>query len=72
MDIPEPRTYNDAINSKYKDEWTKAFDDKIASSKKNKVWDVVQKPIEIKFVGGRRVCKVKGDSNDHVKRFKTR
>ncbi|KAI0992496.1 hypothetical protein K3495_g15689, partial [Podosphaera aphanis] len=49
-----------------------AFDDEIASLEENKVWQLVPRPDGRKIIKGKWVCKIKGNAQGEVERFKAR
>ena len=50
----------------------KAFEDEMKSLHENKVWQVVPRPQGRKICSGKWVCKVKGNAQGEVERFKAR
>ncbi|KAI0996197.1 Retrovirus-related Pol polyprotein from transposon TNT 1-94 [Podosphaera aphanis] len=72
LEISEPRSYSEAKKSSHWHEWNKAFEDEIASLRENDVWKLVPRPSGRKVVGGKWVCKVKGNAQGELERFKAR
>lgn len=72
LDISVPKSYNMAKQSVHWDQWKKAFDDEINSLCENNVWEVVSRPNGRKIVDGKWVCKIKGDAQGNLERFKAR
>lgn len=72
LDLPEPKSYSEAKSSTHWDRWKGAFEDEIKSLEENNVWDVVPRPKGRKVINGKWVCKVKGDADGEVERFKAR
>lgn len=72
LEIPEPRSHREAKSTPHWPEWEKAFEDEIKSLQENNVWNVVIRPAGRKVVGGKWVCKVKGNAIGEVERFKVK
>ncbi|KAI0992679.1 hypothetical protein K3495_g15506, partial [Podosphaera aphanis] len=72
LDIPVPKTYSMAKRSTHWDQWQKAFEDEMNSLYENDVWEVVPRPAGRKVVDGKWVCKVKGNAQGELERFKAR
>ena len=72
LEVAEPKSYREAKTSAHWLDWEKAFEDEIRSLQENNVWHVVPCPKGRKVVGGKWVCKVKGDALGQVERFKAR
>ena len=73
LDIPEPNSYEEAVLSPHKDQWTQAMKEEIDSLMKNNTWELVDKPASKKITKCRWIFKVKEglNENDPV-RFKAR
>ena len=71
-DVREPKSYSEAKSSSQWSDWEKAFQDEMASLQENNVWDIVPRPKGRKVVNGKWVCKVKGDAEGEIERFKAR
>lgn len=72
---PIPSTYQQAISSIHKNDWTLAMMDEISSMEKNKVFELVPRPHKssgIRVIGSRWVYDKKTDGQGHVTRLKAR
>ena len=72
LEVPEPRTYKEAEHSPHWPEWKKAFEDEMSSFHENDVWQVVPRPEGRKIVSGKWVCKVKGNAQGELEKFKAK
>ena len=72
LEISEPMCYNEAKRSPQWPEWEKAFEEQISSLHENNVWQLVPRPEGRNFVGRKWVCKVKGNAQGELERFKAR
>ena len=69
----EPKTFHEAVKSKYARQWRLAMDEEIKSLHENKTWILVPKPAEQKIVDYKWIFKVKeGLSSLESVRFKAR
>jgi len=68
----DPTTYRQAVNSSLKEQWTSAMNDEIHALKKNKTFDVVNKPIGRNIVGSKWVFKTKKSADGTLERFRAR
>lgn len=69
----ELMTYQEAITSKKKLEWTKAMNEEMASLMKNKTWELIIKPEKRKIVSYKWIFKIKEEiPGAEPRRFKTR
>jgi len=68
----DPTTYPQSVNSSLKAEWTSAMNDEIIALKKNKTFDVVNKPIGRNIVGSKWVFKTKKNADGTLERFRAR
>lgn len=68
----EPKTCQEAINSKDKDKWKEAMDLEIGNMVDNDVWEIVERPKDKQVVGSKWVFKIKNDEFGNVERFKAR
>ena len=59
IDVNEPKSYAEAVQSSHKSEWQKAMNDEITSLKKNHTWILVEKPGNKRTVGCKWVFRVK-------------
>ncbi|KAH9724032.1 hypothetical protein KPL70_007344 [Citrus sinensis] len=73
IDVDEPKSYAEAIQSSNKSEWQEAMNDEIASLKKNHTWILIEKPGNRRTVGCKWVFRVKeGLTASEPKRYKAR
>lgn len=72
IEISEPKSFKEAIESEQSAEWKLATDREYASLIKNDTWTLVKLPVGAKAVGCRWVFKVKHKSDGEVDRFKAR
>ncbi|KAH9725257.1 hypothetical protein KPL70_007804 [Citrus sinensis] len=73
IDDEEPRTFNNAIQSKFITEWKRAMDDEILSLHNNETWELVERPEKRRIVGCKWIFKIKeGLTSLELKRFKAR
>ena len=71
IDDEEPKTFNEAIQSKSRSEWKEAMDDEILSLHNNETWELVERPEKRRIVGCKWIFKIKeGLTNSEPKRFK--
>ena len=68
----DPTTYNQAIKSSLKDQWTLAMDDEINALKKNKTFEVIDKPIGRNIDESKWVFKTKKNADGTLERFRAR
>ena len=69
----DPKTVNQAMKSKQKDQWEKAIKEELEKLSKNGTWKIVDKLPEGKnLVGSRLVFKTKRDADGNVTRYKAR
>ncbi|KAH9779137.1 Integrase catalytic domain-containing protein [Citrus sinensis] len=73
IDIDEPKSYAEAIQSSNKTEWQEAMNEEIASLKKNHTWILVEKAGNRRTVGCKWVFRVKeGLTASEPSRYKAR
>ncbi|KAH9703677.1 hypothetical protein KPL70_011177 [Citrus sinensis] len=73
IDDEEPKTFNEAIQCKFRTEWKKAMDDEILSLHNNETWELVERPEKTRIVGCKWIFKIKeGLTSSEPKRFKAR
>jgi hypothetical protein len=72
LDISEPETYNDAIESRESVDWKQAMDSEIKSLKENKTWELCDLPEGAKVIPCKWVYKVKVHADGSVDKFKAR
>ncbi|KAH9659560.1 ribosome biogenesis protein bms1 [Citrus sinensis] len=69
----EPKSYKEAIQNSYKNEWKKAIDEEISSLQKNNTWELVKRPGNRRIVGCKWIFRVKdGLTTTEPRRFKAR
>jgi hypothetical protein len=51
--IDEPQTVHEAIHSKHAAEWRKAMDIEIGNMVANDVWEVIERPKDLRVVGSK-------------------
>ena len=68
----DAKTFSQAISSEESDLWHEAMNDEMDSMAFNRVWDLVELPYGIKFIGCKWVFKTKKDSQGKIKRHKAR
>ena len=75
LDVAEPQTYYQAMNSAYSEEWSRSINDEHNSLLENNTWDLVSsdsiEPGHI-VLRGREVYKLKRDIDGKITRFKSR
>ncbi|KAH9778820.1 Integrase catalytic domain-containing protein [Citrus sinensis] len=73
IDDEEPKTFNEAIQCKFRTEWKEAMDDEILSLHNNETWELVERPEKRRIVGCKWIFKIKeGLTSSEPKRFKAR
>ena len=73
IEIEEPKSYKEAMNSKDWKKWNTASDEEMESLEKNHTWDYVQRPKDHKVIGCRWIHKLKpGIPGVEEPRFKSR
>lgn len=68
----EPRTIKEAMASKHWKEWKEAIKEEIRSLIRNKTWQVVDKPTNVKTIKSKLVFKLKLHPDGEVEKFKVR
>lgn len=71
-DDAEPQTWQEAMNSNYKDLWKEAMNQEINSLEKNKVWSLQDLPPGKKPISLKWVFKTKKKDDGSIDRFKAR
>ena len=73
-EIPDedPTTYRKGIESLHLEEWTSAMNNEIKALKKNKIFEVVDKPIGRNIVGSKWVFKTKRNTDGILERYRAR
>ena len=59
QDDDEPKTVQDALSSFVSDEWMKAMNDEMESTRTNQVWDLEDLLSRRKAIGNKWVLKIK-------------
>ena len=72
IQIPEPRSWKEAMKSSDAASWKKAAEAEYQSLVKHHTWDMVPLPEGKKLVGGRWVFRAKHDEYGRIERFKGR
>lgn len=69
----EPLSYNETINSNDIDKWKEAMEEKMNSLPKNRTWELVVKPQNLKLVGCKWIFKLKhGQDPSQLVRYKAK
>ena len=68
----EPETYEEAIESKYKENWEEAMQREMEAIDENHTWTLEPLPKNRQAIGSKWVFKMKRDSQGNVERFKAR
>lgn len=71
-EIRTPETYEEALESKERENWRKAMESEINSLKENETWELVKKPDEAKILPSKWVFKIKTNSDGSIEKFKAR
>ena len=72
LEIEEPTSYVEAVDSPNNKEWMDAMKDELESMARNKVWDLVDLPPGRKVIGNKWVFKVKRRTDGSIDKFKAR
>ena len=70
--IDEPSSIQEALTSKYSEQWKAAVDSEYQSLMENKTWELVELPVDRKAIGCKWVFKVKYGEQGEVERFRGR
>lgn len=68
----EPKTYKEALESKDRNEWSKAMDEEYQSLIKNGVWLLVDRPKNESVIDNKWVFKLKTKPDGTIERYKAR
>ena len=68
----EPETYEEAIESRHKENWEKAMQEEMKAIEENHTWSLEPLPKDRKAIGSKWVFKIKRDSLGKIERFKAR
>ncbi|WZZ11285.1 hypothetical protein YC2023_097206 [Brassica napus] len=69
IEIEEPKTYAEAMRTKERKFRNAAAEEEMVSLKKNRTWDLIDKPKDLKPVGCRWIFKLKPDRKEGVLRL---
>ena len=75
IDIDEPATYHEAVNSPYARDWMLAIEAELSSHRTNKTWDTdttQRPPPGVHLVDSRWVFKIKRNADGSIKKLKAR
>ena len=72
LDVHEPTTYQQAMNSPQRDSWMDAINDEMASHHKSDTWEIVTRTADMNVLSGKWVFRVKRGPNGRIQRFKAR
>ena len=72
LDIHEPETYEDAIQSRESTSWKEAMNSEINSLNENKTWELCDLPAQAKVIPCKWVYKVKTLSDGSIDKYKAR
>jgi transposase InsO family protein len=72
LDVEEPTTYEEAMNSNHSKEWEAAIQEEMQAMHDNNTWEVIVKPEKCRVIQSKFVFKVKRDENGEVNKFKCR
>lgn len=59
LEVEEPKTFAEAMKSKQRKKWKAAAEEEMASHKKNRTWDLIDKPEKAKLIGCKWLFKLK-------------
>ena len=72
LEVEEPTSYQEAIDSPSHKEWMDAMRDEMDSMARNKVWELVDLPPQRKSIGNKWVFKIKRRADGSIDKFKAR
>ena len=68
----DPKMFSQVVSSKDYDLWYEAMKAEMDSMESNRVWDLIELPIGVKFIGCKWVFKIKKDSLDNFEQHRAR
>lgn len=68
----EPKTYQEAMQSKDSDKWRDAIDEELKAHERNKTWELLPLPENKNIIGCKWVFKIKENPNTSEVRYKAR
>lgn len=71
-EVIEPKNVKEAMKCKFSDLWKNAMNMEMENIKKNKTWDIVERPKNKNIVGTKWVFKVVKDCEGQITKFKAR
>ena len=71
-DLEEPKSFKQAANGDYSQQWKNAMDEEFTSLKTNQTWGLVPRPLDQNVIGCRWVYKVKRGEDGSITRHKAR
>jgi len=69
LEVEEPTSYQEAIDSPNHKEWMDAMRDEMDSMARNKVWEHVNLPPQRKSIGNKWVFKIKRQPHGSIDKF---
>ncbi|KAJ7829608.1 hypothetical protein B0H13DRAFT_2679786 [Mycena leptocephala] len=69
IELPEPRTAQEALNSPQSNAWAEAMEEEINQLEKANAWDIVKPPLNANVLRSRYVFRTKHDSNNEINRY---
>lgn len=72
LEMFEPRTFKEAVESKNAKQWNDAMEEELNSIKENGTWQLTDLPAGRKAIGSKWVYKIKLDENGKIVRHKAR
>ena len=70
--LDEPNTYNEALNSEFREDWLKAIQSELNSLEENKTWTITNLPKDKKTIKTKWIFKIKHNDKNEIARFKAR
>lgn len=70
--LDTPSTFQEAMRSPQKDEWTQAIESELESLKTNETWELVKPPKDKNVIGNKWVFRIKTDESGNPSKFKAR